>query len=163
MRLVTFEAGQGSRPGVGLDESTILDLDAALAGAPAAGQAPFGSLHALIGRGPAALEAIERLLARLTPYADAPLSGRHVLVTSGPTHEPIDPVRYIANRSSGKQGHAIARAAASGSRAVSHVDSSSACGAPLNGEIGTPEIPFIIRHWSRTGRSDAIAGGGDSW
>lgn len=41
-----------------------------------------------------------------------PLAGRHVLVTSGPTHEPIDPVRYIANRSSGKQGHAIARAAA---------------------------------------------------
>ena len=40
----------------------------------------------------------------------APLSGRHALVTSGPTHEPIDPVRYIANRSSGKQGHAIATA-----------------------------------------------------
>jgi phosphopantothenoylcysteine decarboxylase/phosphopantothenate--cysteine ligase len=40
-----------------------------------------------------------------------PLAGRHVLVTSGPTHEPIDPVRYIANRSSGKQGHAIADAA----------------------------------------------------
>jgi phosphopantothenoylcysteine decarboxylase / phosphopantothenate---cysteine ligase len=37
-----------------------------------------------------------------------PLSGRHVIVTSGPTHEPIDPVRYIANRSSGKQGTAIA-------------------------------------------------------
>ena len=41
-----------------------------------------------------------------------PLSGKRVLVTSGPTHEPIDPVRYIANRSSGKQGHAIAAAAA---------------------------------------------------
>jgi phosphopantothenoylcysteine decarboxylase / phosphopantothenate---cysteine ligase len=41
-----------------------------------------------------------------------PLSGRRVLVTAGPTHEPIDPVRYIANRSSGKQGFAIARAAA---------------------------------------------------
>jgi phosphopantothenoylcysteine decarboxylase/phosphopantothenate--cysteine ligase len=41
-----------------------------------------------------------------------PLSGRRVLVTSGPTHEPIDPVRFIANRSSGKQGHAIAAAAA---------------------------------------------------
>src|SRR5438552_17100214 len=40
-----------------------------------------------------------------------PLSGLKVLVTSGPTHEPIDPVRYIANRSSGKQGHAIAEAA----------------------------------------------------
>jgi phosphopantothenoylcysteine decarboxylase/phosphopantothenate--cysteine ligase len=40
-----------------------------------------------------------------------PLTGRHVLITSGPTHEPLDPVRYIANRSSGKQGHALARAA----------------------------------------------------
>ena len=40
------------------------------------------------------------------------LAGRRVVVTSGPTHEPIDPVRFIANRSSGKQGHAIARAAA---------------------------------------------------
>lgn len=41
-----------------------------------------------------------------------PLAGRHVLVTSGPTIEPIDPVRFITNRSSGKQGHAIAAAAA---------------------------------------------------
>ncbi|BCJ92426.1 phosphopantothenate synthase [Terrihabitans soli] len=40
------------------------------------------------------------------------LAGRHVLVTSGPTHEPIDPVRMIANRSSGRQGHALAAAAA---------------------------------------------------
>ena len=41
-----------------------------------------------------------------------PLAGRHVLITAGPTHEPIDPVRYIANRSSGQQGFAIAAAAA---------------------------------------------------
>ena len=54
--------------------------------------------------------AIEGLFAK--PAASGPLSGKHVLVTSGPTHEPIDPVRYIANRSSGKQGHAIASAAA---------------------------------------------------
>jgi phosphopantothenoylcysteine decarboxylase/phosphopantothenate--cysteine ligase len=46
------------------------------------------------------------------PFAEQPLAGRHVLVTSGPTHEPIDPVRYIANRSSGRQGHAIAGALA---------------------------------------------------
>lgn len=43
---------------------------------------------------------------------DAILKGRRIVVTSGPTHEPIDPVRYIANRSSGRQGHAIAEAAA---------------------------------------------------
>ena len=48
----------------------------------------------------------------LRPHGGRPLAGRHVLVTSGPTHEPIDPVRYIANRSSGKQGHAIAAACA---------------------------------------------------
>ncbi|MFH5776203.1 bifunctional phosphopantothenoylcysteine decarboxylase/phosphopantothenate--cysteine ligase CoaBC [Paracoccus sp. NGMCC 1.201697] len=41
---------------------------------------------------------------------ELPLAGRHVIVTSGPTHEPIDPVRYIANRSSGAQGTAIAAA-----------------------------------------------------
>jgi phosphopantothenoylcysteine decarboxylase/phosphopantothenate--cysteine ligase len=46
------------------------------------------------------------------PQAQGRLAGRRVVVTSGPTHEPIDPVRYIANRSSGKQGHAIAAAAA---------------------------------------------------
>jgi 2-keto-4-pentenoate hydratase/2-oxohepta-3-ene-1,7-dioic acid hydratase in catechol pathway len=63
MRLITFDAGQGGRPGVGLDAASILDLDAALARAPAIGQAPFGSLHELIGRGGAALEAIEQLLA----------------------------------------------------------------------------------------------------
>lgn len=49
---------------------------------------------------------------RLLPAAHGPLTGQHILVTAGPTHEPIDPVRYIANRSSGRQGFAIARAAA---------------------------------------------------
>ena len=44
--------------------------------------------------------------------APKPLAGKKAVVTSGPTHEPIDPVRYIANRSSGKQGHAIAKALA---------------------------------------------------
>jgi phosphopantothenoylcysteine decarboxylase/phosphopantothenate--cysteine ligase len=56
--------------------------------------------------------AIESLLSRRLDPGGAPLKGRRILVTSGPTHEPIDPVRYIANRSSGKQGHAIAAAAA---------------------------------------------------
>ncbi len=46
------------------------------------------------------------------PDVDQPLSGKHILVTAGPTHEPIDPVRVIANRSSGKQGFAIAGALA---------------------------------------------------
>lgn len=46
------------------------------------------------------------------PDRHRPLRGKHVLITAGPTHEPIDPVRYIANRSSGRQGFAIAAAAA---------------------------------------------------
>ena len=50
-----------------------------------------------------------------------PLAGKRVIVTSGPTHEPIDPVRYIANRSSGKQGHAIAAAAAAAGAQVTLV------------------------------------------
>ncbi|MDC0886974.1 bifunctional phosphopantothenoylcysteine decarboxylase/phosphopantothenate synthase [Altererythrobacter sp.] len=50
-----------------------------------------------------------------------PLYGKHVLITAGPTHEPIDPVRYIANRSSGKQGFAIAAAAAAAGARVTLV------------------------------------------
>jgi phosphopantothenoylcysteine decarboxylase/phosphopantothenate--cysteine ligase len=62
---------------------------------------------------PRLIEAIEGLLGAATDErAAGPLAGRHVLVTSGATHEPIDPVRYIANRSSGKQGAAIAAEAA---------------------------------------------------
>ncbi|MBT8454776.1 MAG: bifunctional phosphopantothenoylcysteine decarboxylase/phosphopantothenate--cysteine ligase CoaBC [Rhodobacteraceae bacterium] len=57
-------------------------------------------------------EPMEILAAIEAALADGPLKGRHVIVTSGPTHEPIDPVRYIANRSSGAQGSAIARALA---------------------------------------------------
>ncbi len=57
-------------------------------------------------------EPAEILAAIQNHFKDGPLTGKHVLVTSGPTHEPIDPVRYIANRSSGKQGHAIAGALA---------------------------------------------------
>jgi len=75
---------------------------------PEAGELAEGEIG--IGRmsEPAALlAAIEKRLG-----SDAPLAGKRALVTSGPTFEPIDPVRYIANRSSGKQGHAIAAALA---------------------------------------------------
>jgi phosphopantothenoylcysteine decarboxylase/phosphopantothenate--cysteine ligase len=57
-------------------------------------------------------EPLEIIAAIDAALADGPLKGKHVLITSGPTHEPIDPVRYIANRSSGAQGTAIARALA---------------------------------------------------
>ena len=61
------------------------------------------------------------------------LRGRRVLVTSGPTHEPIDPVRYIANRSSGRQGHAIAAAAAAAGADVTLV----------SGPVGIPDPPGV--------------------
>ena len=61
--------------------------------------------------GPGRMSEPETILAAIRAhFTEGPLAGRHVLVTSGPTHEPIDPVRYIANRSSGAQGTAIARA-----------------------------------------------------
>jgi phosphopantothenoylcysteine decarboxylase/phosphopantothenate--cysteine ligase len=64
-----------------------------------------------IGRMAEPLEIVAAIENLLSASAAKPLAGRRVIVTSGPTHEPIDPVRYLANRSSGKQGHAIAAAA----------------------------------------------------
>jgi phosphopantothenoylcysteine decarboxylase/phosphopantothenate--cysteine ligase len=76
--------------------------------------------------------AVQALLAK--PHAlSSALSGKRVLVTSGPTHEPIDPVRYIANRSSGKQGHAIAAAAA---MAGAHVTL-------VSGPVNVPDPPSV--------------------
>lgn len=65
-----------------------------------------------LGRMAEPLEIVSTLEKLLSVRDTKPLAGKRVLVTSGPTHEPIDPVRYIANRSSGKQGHTIAKAAA---------------------------------------------------
>ena len=64
--------------------------------------------------GPGRMAEVSEIVAAVEKYfaTDAPLSGRRALVTSGPTQEPIDPVRFIANRSSGKQGHAVAAALA---------------------------------------------------
>jgi phosphopantothenoylcysteine decarboxylase/phosphopantothenate--cysteine ligase len=79
-------------------------------GAMACNEYGFGRLAE-----PAAIAAaIEAALSGhiIAQTGSGPLAGRHALVTSGPTHEPIDPVRYIANRSSGRQGHAIAAALA---------------------------------------------------
>ncbi|HEY0184041.1 MAG TPA: bifunctional phosphopantothenoylcysteine decarboxylase/phosphopantothenate--cysteine ligase CoaBC [Rhodopila sp.] len=82
---------------------------------------------------PEILAAIERLTASVA----GPLSGRHALVTSGPTHEPIDPVRYIANRSSGRQGHAIATALAELGARVTLV----------SGPVTVPDPPGVaVRH-----------------
>jgi phosphopantothenoylcysteine decarboxylase/phosphopantothenate--cysteine ligase len=64
--------------------------------------------------GPGRLPEPERILAAIRSHfaCRGPLAGRHAIVTAGPTHEPIDPVRLVANRSSGKQGFAMAQALA---------------------------------------------------
>ncbi len=64
-----------------------------------------------------------------------PLFGKHILVTAGPTHEPIDPVRFIANRSSGKQGYAIAAAAAAAGARVTLI----------SGPVTLPTPPGVDR------------------
>ncbi len=61
--------------------------------------------------GPGRMAEVPEIVAAVgAALGDGPLKGKHIIVTSGPTHEPIDPVRYIANRSSGAQGTALARA-----------------------------------------------------
>ena len=62
------------------------------------------------GRMAEPLEIADAVEAYFSKSADGPLTGKRILITAGPTHEPLDPVRYIANRSSGKQGYAIAAA-----------------------------------------------------
>jgi phosphopantothenoylcysteine decarboxylase/phosphopantothenate--cysteine ligase len=79
--------------------------------------------------------------------AHRPLYGKHVLVTAGPTHEPIDPVRYIANRSSGKQGFAIAAAAAQAGARVTLVA----------GPVHLPTPPGVERVDVETAREMATA------
>jgi phosphopantothenoylcysteine decarboxylase/phosphopantothenate--cysteine ligase len=85
-----------------------------------------------VGRMAEPLEIAAAAEALLAPAA-RPLAGKRVLITSGPTHEPIDPVRYIANRSSGKQGHAIARAAAAAGAQVTLV----------SGPVNVPDPPGV--------------------
>ena len=93
-----------------------LDADGVLVVGPNDGEMACGEY------GPGRMaEPAEILAATAAALGAGPLAGRHVLVTSGPTHEPIDPVRYIANRSSGAQGTAIARALAGQGATVTFV------------------------------------------
>jgi phosphopantothenoylcysteine decarboxylase/phosphopantothenate--cysteine ligase len=79
------------------------------------------------------------------PANHRPLFGRRILITAGPTHEPIDPVRYIANRSSGKQGFAIAAAAAEAGAEV----------LLIAGPVPLPTPPGVIRVDVETAREMA--------
>ncbi|GAA0672869.1 phosphopantothenoylcysteine decarboxylase/phosphopantothenate--cysteine ligase [Sphingomonas insulae] len=101
VRMWTHAATQRNVARLRADGITVLDPDE---GAMACGE--YGP-----GRLPEPTAIAAAIEAALFPAA-GPLAGRHILVTAGPTHEPIDPVRYIANRSSGRQGFAIAGALA---------------------------------------------------
>jgi phosphopantothenoylcysteine decarboxylase / phosphopantothenate---cysteine ligase len=81
--------------------------------------AEAGSRHALRGR----------------PSDSGSLGGRHVIVTSGPTYEPIDPVRFLGNRSSGRQGHAIAQAAVGAGARVTLVTGPVGLSDPTGAEV----------------------------
>jgi len=96
-------------------------------GAMACNEYGFGRL----AEPPVILAAIHALL-----HPPRPLMGRHALVTSGPTHEPIDPVRYLANRSSGRQGHAVAAALARLGARVTLV----------SGPVSIPDPPGVTMH-----------------
>ena len=113
---------------------TVLEPDV---GAMACGE--FGP-----GRLPEPLAILAAIVAAL---GDGPLKGRHAVVTAGPTHEPIDPVRYIANRSSGKQGFALAGAlAALGARVTL-----------VAGPVALPTPPGVTRVDVETARDMAAA------
>jgi phosphopantothenoylcysteine decarboxylase/phosphopantothenate--cysteine ligase len=86
-----------------------------------------------VGRMAEPLEIAAATEALFRDEGERPLAGKRIVVTSGPTHEPIDPVRYIANRSSGRQGHAIAAAAATAGAEVVLV----------SGPVNIPDPPGV--------------------
>ena len=85
------------------------------------------------GRMAEPLEIVAAAEALLGATEEKPLAGKRIVITAGPTHEAIDPVRYIANRSSGKQGYAIARAAAAAGAEVTLV----------SGPVTLPDPPGV--------------------
>jgi phosphopantothenoylcysteine decarboxylase/phosphopantothenate--cysteine ligase len=102
--------------------------------------------------GPGRLPEPEAVLAAISRHLEGrhvkgPLTGKHILITAGPTHEPIDPVRYIANRSSGKQGFAIAAAAAQAGAKVTLVA----------GPVNLPTPPGVTRIDVETARQMSAA------
>ena len=119
-----------SHPATGRNADTLAADGIRFVGPNAGEMAEAG--EAGIGRMAEPMEILAAAEAILAPEA-GPLSGRHVVVTSGPTHEPIDPVRYLANRSSGRQGHAIAAAAARAAARVTLV----------SGPVAIPDPPGV--------------------
>lgn len=136
VRMWQHPATQRNVAALRADGVTVMEPDE---GAMACGEFGPGRLP----EPPAICAKIERQL----ELRAGPLTGKHVLITAGPTHEPIDPVRYIANRSSGKQGYAIAAAAARAGAKVTLV----------SGPVTLPTPPGVTRIDVETARQMAAA------
>lgn len=95
-----------------------------------------------LGRMAEVAEIVAAIESRFAGTETRPLADRRVLVTSGPTHEPIDPVRYLANRSSGRQGHAVAAAAARFGAEVTLI----------SGPTALPDPPGVTTHRVETAK-----------
>ena len=164
--------------------STLLEFRGPLVVAPAmhsgmwTHQATAENLAALRGRGVAVVGPVEGPLAagdegmgrmadpeeivgaleRAVAEGGGPLTGRRILVTAGPTHEPIDAVRFIGNRSSGKMGYAVAREAAKRGAAVSLVSGPSPLADPPGVEVVRVETAEEMRDavLARFDEADAV-------
>jgi phosphopantothenoylcysteine decarboxylase/phosphopantothenate--cysteine ligase len=100
-----------------------------------------------VGRMAESLEIAAAAERFLRPSHPRPLAGKRVLITAGPTHEPIDPVRYIANRSSGKQGFAIAAAAQAAGAEVTLVSGPVDLADPAGVTVKHVESAREMLHW----------------
>lgn len=121
-----MDAGMYAHPATAANVETLRARGAVFVG-PAAGHLASG----LVGVGRMAEPAEILDTARLILAQSGPLAGKHIVITAGGTQEPIDPVRVITNRSSGKQGYAVARAALDAGAAVTLITAPTALVPPL--------------------------------
>ena len=102
-------------------------------------------------------ELCRRVLTRGSAEVPADLAGRHVVISAGGTREPLDPVRFLGNRSSGKQGYALARTAAARGARVTLVAANSALAAPGGVDVVPVETAVQLREAVLKAASDADA------
>jgi phosphopantothenoylcysteine decarboxylase/phosphopantothenate--cysteine ligase len=124
-----MDGGMFEHPATQANIATLLHRGAILAG-PAEGRMASGQFG--LGRMLEPSEILGHI--RLALAREGPLAGRRIVVTAGGTHEPIDPVRVVANRSSGKQGFALAQAALDRGAAVTLITGPSALETPVGAE-----------------------------
>jgi phosphopantothenoylcysteine decarboxylase / phosphopantothenate---cysteine ligase len=102
-------------------------------------------------------ELCRRVLTRASAEVPADLAGRHVVISAGGTREPLDPVRFLGNRSSGKQGYALARTAAARGARVTLVAANSALPAPAGVDVVPVETAAQLREAVVKAAADADA------